>query len=186
MSNIIIAENDDPMNWSPEKKKAIYRYLQNEEMQEFREIMSRSVERMESKVLEITQEMSTMKSDITNFGTKEYILQNIYKNDYNSLERIGKQFNPSLNKLQMPELLRKLKIIQQNFIEPVSDYQKMNPPLAIKSPSTDSTGATRWNYHFNSDRLWKLVCGKLERLGLLEKFLSLSTPKEIWNFINSL
>lgn len=184
--NRLVLQNDDPANWSPEKKKAIYRYLQNEEMQEFREIMSRSVERMESKVLEITQEMSTMKNDITNFGTKEYILQNIYKAEFNSLERIGKQFNPTLNKSQMPELLRKLGIIQRHFIEPVSDYQKMTPPLAIKSQGTDSNGVTRWHYHFHSERLWKLVCGKLERIGLLEKFLSLGTPKEVWNFINSL
>ena len=194
MSNIIVQDSDDnPINWSPEKKKAIYRYLQNEEMQEFREIMSRSVERIEAEFVEVRQrfdgmeeEVSLMKSNLTDLAEKEYFVKRAYGIEWNSLESIGKDFNPSLNKKQMPQLLKKLGILQKYNNEPMAIYQGGENPLAIKKKYFDAYGVERWGYHYNADKLWKIVTSILERKGLLDTFLACKNKDQVWNFINSL
>ena len=186
MSDIIIREDDNPVNWSPEKKKAIYRYLQNEEMQEIKSIVLRNAERMEAKVIGLTQDINEVKSFVGNLAEKEYFVKRTYGVEWNSLESIGKDFNPSLNKKQMPQLLKNLGILQKYNNEPMAVYQGGDNPLAIKKKYFDIHGTERWGYHYNGEKLWKLVNGILERKGLLDTFLACKNKDQVWNFINSL
>lgn len=185
-NDISLFQNEDPINWSPEKKKAIYRFLQNEEMQEIRDIVMRNAERMENKVVELTNDITEIKSVVGNFAEKEYFVKRTHGLEYNSLESIGREFNPTLNRKQMPILLKKLGIMQKFNNEPMAIYQSGNNPMAIKKKHFDDYGVERFSYHYNSDKLWDKITSILQQRKILDVLLSCKNKDQVWNFINSL
>lgn len=186
MNDIIQVNGINPELWDPQTEQAIFQYLQSKQINELRNIVMQSAERMEIKIQEQDREVKNLKSMVSNFAEKQYFVQKTTTLDYNSLETIGREYNPTLNRQQMPRLLKALGILQKYAIEPMAVYQGGREPLAIKRKSFDEYGGERFNYHFNSEKLWRIVSEKLAKLNKLNRFLSLKNKKEVWKFINEL
>lgn len=197
MNDLIVpsgAENFDLSAWTPEMKSKVFMALNAEmvsglqtEFINFRDEMRSSVGKQKMILTEAIRKSEEMEEKIEKVSNKQTFLNHTDSVEWLTLTTIGRNMNPTLNNKQISALLRRLIIIQKyGNIEPYSVYMDTKMPIAIKKKSMNSYGAEYFNYHFNEQRLLRLVESKLRNLNRFEDFKALRNSKEVWDFINSL
>lgn len=192
MSNIV--QSFDLSVMPAEMKAALLQSLMADQMTTMQKKFDETSKRLLTNVndLQIQTEgiqngLAEMKETINAVSDKQTFLNKTDDLEWLTLTNIGRNLNPTLNKDQMPALLRKLGIINVwGKIEPLSKYMNTKEPLAIKRKGVNSYGVEYFSYHFSEKRLLKLIEHKLTKIGRYIEFKSLINSKEVWDFINSL
>lgn len=127
-------------------------------------------------------EVSNLNKKFNKYAEKEYFIGD--ENGYATLEAIGAMSIPQMNRQQLPNLLRKLGILQVRGIRLMAKYDKAAiEPLMKQVPYSDRSGSRRKRTIFHVGKLRYHMMKRLETLGLSAEFNSLKTNADVADFL---